>query len=137
MLTLTAHELLKNLPRIGVDMKSTDYLMDLMLALQNRSINASQYESLLNIYERYVELKGEEGEESREALPDNPYVDVNGVDRTDEVENMFDSTLIDIKNDPYYYAELVNDLLYHWVHGTKETPLMQVAKKSILKNLIN
>lgn len=131
MLTLTAHELLKNLPRIGVDMKSTDYLMDLMLALQNRSINDSQYKNLLNIYERYVKLKEEEEEKPEEALPNNPYIDINGIDRTDEVSSAFESTLIDVRNDPHFYAELVNDLLYYWVHGTKETPLMQEAKKSI------
>lgn len=73
MLTLTTHELLKNLSRIGVDMKSTDYLMDLILALQNRSINVSQYENLLDIYERYVKLKEEEEEKPEEASPDNSF----------------------------------------------------------------
>jgi len=56
MLTLTAHELLANLSRVGVDMKSTDYLMDLMLALQNKSITTSQYEILLGILEQYSEF---------------------------------------------------------------------------------
>jgi hypothetical protein len=62
----------------------------------------------------------------------NPYLDLNYVDRTDEVEAMYEPTLEDIKRDPHFYAELVNDLMFHWVHGTRETPLMNGAKKGLL-----
>lgn len=61
----------------------------------------------------------------------NPYIDANNVDRTDEIENAFEPTLKDINNDPGFYAELVNDLLYYWIHGTKETPLMNLVKNNI------
>lgn len=62
----------------------------------------------------------------------NPYLDQNYVDRTSEVEAQFQSTLDDIKRDPEFYAELVNDLLFHWIHGTLATPLMVDVKKSFL-----
>jgi hypothetical protein len=61
----------------------------------------------------------------------NPYIDINYVDRTEEVEAAYQPTLEDIKRDPEFYAELVNDLLYHWVHGTRETQLMVMAKNSL------
>ena len=60
----------------------------------------------------------------------NPYIDINYVDRTKEVEAAFIPTLEDIKNDPEFYAELVNDLMFHWMHGTRETPLMIMAKNN-------
>ena len=60
----------------------------------------------------------------------NPYIDVNGNDRSQEIENQFSLTLEDIKNDPEFYAELVNDLMYHWLYGTRETPLMVMAKNN-------
>jgi hypothetical protein len=60
----------------------------------------------------------------------NPYIDINYVDRTKEVEDQFSPTLEDIKNDPEFYAELVNDLMYHWMYGTSETPLMVTAKNN-------
>ena len=41
-------------------------------------------------------------------------------------------TYEDIKNDPNFYAELVNDLMFHWVYGTQETKLMLSAKESLL-----
>ena len=63
----------------------------------------------------------------------NYYIDIDGKDRSQEIENSFSPTLEDIKNDPEFYAELVNDLMYHWVHGTRETPLMNMAKQNILK----
>lgn len=71
----------------------------------------------------------------------NPYIDINYVDRTEEVEAAYQPTLEDIKRDPEFYAELVNDLMFHWVHGTRETPLMFIAKqknssKSIVKRQI-
>ena len=71
----------------------------------------------------------------------NPYIDINYVDRTEEVEAAYQPTLEDIKRDPAFYAELVNDLMFHWVHGTRETPLMILAKqknssKSIVKRQI-
>lgn len=62
----------------------------------------------------------------------NVYIDINGIDRRKEVEDAFAPTLEDIKNDPEFYAELVNDLMYHWVYGTRETPLMVMAKKNLL-----
>jgi hypothetical protein len=58
----------------------------------------------------------------------NPYIDKNGVDRTDEIENEFLPTLHDLQNDPKLFAFLVNDLLYYYVHGTGETPLMDLVK---------
>ena len=58
----------------------------------------------------------------------SPYIDANNVDRTQEIEKAFWSTLEDIKNDPFYYAELVNDLLFFYLHGTSQTPLMTSIK---------
>ena len=63
----------------------------------------------------------------------NYYIDIDGNDRTQEIENQFSPTLEDIKNDPEFYAELVTDLMYHWVYGTRETPLMNLAKKNLIK----
>jgi hypothetical protein len=62
----------------------------------------------------------------------NPYLDLNYVDRTEQVEREYAPTLNDIQNDPEFYAELVNDLLFHWVYGTRETALMITAKKNLL-----
>lgn len=64
-----------------------------------------------------------------ENKPINPYLDSNYEDRTDEIEALFEPTVNDIKKDPEYYAELVNDLLYHWICGIRETPLMWHARK--------
>jgi len=63
----------------------------------------------------------------------NPYLDINYVDRTEEIKKMFDETLEDMRNDPCIYAEVVNDLLFHWVYGTRETELMHLFKKNIIK----
>jgi hypothetical protein len=60
----------------------------------------------------------------------NPYIDINGIDRTKEIESDFTPTLQDIKEDPEFYAELVIDLMAHWMYGTKETPLMIMAKRN-------
>lgn len=60
----------------------------------------------------------------------NPYLDQNYVDRTEQVEALFQPTLEDIKADPEFYAELINDLMFHWVFSTRETPLMHQAKKN-------
>jgi hypothetical protein len=60
----------------------------------------------------------------------NYYLDSDWKDRTVEIENAFSPTLEDIKNDPELYAELVNDLMFHWMYGTKETPLMVMAKRN-------
>ena len=60
------------------------------------------------------------------------YIDANYINRTAEIEEAFTPTLEDIKNDPEFYAELVNDLMYHWVYGTRETPLMINAKRILL-----
>lgn len=68
----------------------------------------------------------------------NPYIDINGIDRTSEIEELFKPTLEDIQNDPEFYAELVNDLMHHWMYGTRETPLMVMAKnnhKEIIEKL--
>lgn len=62
----------------------------------------------------------------------NYYVDINYIDRSREIENAFSPTLEDIKNDPEFYAELVNDLMYHWVYGTRETPMMNLARQNML-----
>jgi len=61
----------------------------------------------------------------------NPYIDINYNDRTKQVEEAFTPTLEDIKNDPEFYAELVNDLMFHWIYGTYETPLMNTAKRNM------
>ena len=53
------------------------------------------------------------------------------VDRTDEIDAAFEPTLRDIKADPQFYAELVNDLMFHWVYGTRETALMNAAKQNM------
>ena len=67
----------------------------------------------------------------------NPYIDINGIDRSQEVEDAFKPTLVDIKNDPELYAELVNDLIWYWVHNTRETELMDIVKRDMLnRNLI-
>jgi len=60
----------------------------------------------------------------------NYYIDIDCNDRTQEIENAFTPTLEDIKNDPEFYAELVNDLMFHWMYGTRETPLMVMAKRN-------
>jgi hypothetical protein len=62
----------------------------------------------------------------------NPYIDANNIDRSQEIEDMFKPTLEDIKNDPEFYAELVNDLMFHWMHGTRETEIMVMAKNNSL-----
>lgn len=62
----------------------------------------------------------------------NPYIDINGVDRTNEIEELFLPTVEDIHSDPQFYAELVNDLMFHWVYGTRETQMMVIAKKNLV-----
>ena len=66
----------------------------------------------------------------------NYYIDINGTDRSNEIENNFNPTLEEIKNDPMFYAELVNDLMAHWIHGTRETPLMIMAKCNYLSKSV-
>ena len=61
----------------------------------------------------------------------NLYIDIDGIDRSKEIAEAFTPTLDDIKEDPEFYAELVNDLMYHWVYGTRETPLMVMAKRNL------
>ena len=61
----------------------------------------------------------------------NYYIDINFKDRLQEIENAFQPTLENIKNDPEFYAELVNDLMFHWLYGTRETPLMNMAKRNM------
>ena len=48
--------------------------------------------------------------------------------RSQEADNAFQPTLQDIREDPEFYAELINDLMFHWMYGTKETPTMVMAK---------
>ena len=62
----------------------------------------------------------------------NYYIDANGIDRSKEIENDYKPTLMDIQEDPEFYAELVNDLMAHWMYGTRETPLMNMAKRNYL-----
>ena len=62
----------------------------------------------------------------------NPYIDINGIDRTNEIEELFLPTVKDIEADPRFYAELVNDLLFHWVYGTRETRMMVITKKNLI-----
>ena len=62
----------------------------------------------------------------------NPYIDINFKDRSKEVEDAFAPTLDDIKSDPEFYAELVTDLMWHWVHNTRETKIMVIAKQNML-----
>ena len=64
----------------------------------------------------------------------NLYLDINYVDRTEEIKKLFDETLEDMRIDPCIYAEVVNDLLFHWIYGTRETPLMQLFKDNIIKS---
>ena len=64
----------------------------------------------------------------------NPYLDINYVDRSREVYDAFEPTLNDIEKDPEFYAELVNDLLFHWMYGTRETKLMNMVKENMLNN---
>lgn len=59
----------------------------------------------------------------------NPYVDANGVDRSNEIEFAFETTKAAMMCDPAFYAELLNDFLFQYLHGTKETPTMQMVKK--------
>ena len=60
----------------------------------------------------------------------NYYIDANGIDRSKEIENDYKPTLMDIQEDPEFYTELVNDLMAHWMYGTRETPLMNMAKRN-------
>lgn len=62
----------------------------------------------------------------------NNYLDINFVDRSKQVKEAFIPTLEDIKDNPQFYAELVNDLMFHWVYGTRETSTMISAKNSLL-----
>ena len=62
----------------------------------------------------------------------NPYVDMSYIDRTSEIEARFKKTVDDMKRDPELYAELVNDLLYHWIYSTRETLTMNMFKQDIL-----
>jgi hypothetical protein len=64
----------------------------------------------------------------------NPYIDTNNIDRSQEIEDMFQPTLEDIKNDPEFYAELVNDLMFHIAHGTGTTQIMQMAINNFENN---
>jgi len=61
----------------------------------------------------------------------NPYIDNNNIDRSQEIEDMFQPTLEDIKNDPEFYAELVNDLMYHVKYGTGITQIMKIGLASM------
>jgi hypothetical protein len=64
----------------------------------------------------------------------NPYIDITGVDRSEQIEDAFASTLEDIKNDPEFYAELVNDLMFHIARGTGTTQIMQMAINNFENN---
>ena len=59
----------------------------------------------------------------------NPYLDINYKDRSFEIQAAFEPTLKGIERDPELYAELVNDLLFHWIYGTRETVTMNRFKK--------
>jgi hypothetical protein len=61
----------------------------------------------------------------------NPYIDTNNIDRSQEIEDMFQPTLEDIKSDSEFYAELVNDLIYHVKYGTGVTQIMQIGLASM------
>ena len=63
----------------------------------------------------------------------NPYLDMNYQDRTDQIQSLFDKTVDDMKRDPELYAEVFNDLLFHWIYGTRETVLMNMFKQDIVK----
>ena len=67
----------------------------------------------------------------------NPYLDLNNRDRSNEVEAAFIPTLEDIQADPHFYAELVNDLMFHWMYGTRETELMVMAKRNHIQGKPN
>lgn len=62
----------------------------------------------------------------------NPYLDINYVDRSEEIDELFEKTMDEIQLDPTFYAELVNDLMFHWVYGTRETKVMNMAKDILL-----
>ena len=62
----------------------------------------------------------------------NYYIDANGIDRSKEIKDDYTPTLMDIQEDPEFYTELVNDLMAHWMYGTRETPLMNMAKRNYL-----
>jgi hypothetical protein len=82
----------------------------------------------------YQEIK--EGEDkTNPALEEKayPYFDTNNVDRHDEIVDLFPIVWADLKKNTNIYAGLVIDLLFHWVHGTKETGLMKLYKDKFLK----
>ena len=58
----------------------------------------------------------------------NPYLDINYVDRTEEIEEAFLPTLEEVQNNPEFYTRLLIDLMSHWIHGTRETSTMINAK---------
>jgi hypothetical protein len=62
----------------------------------------------------------------------NPYLDSDFKDLTKDAERLSQSVLVDIHNDPHYYAELVSDLYFHWKHNTFETPLMTDFHTAVL-----
>jgi len=57
--------------------------------------------------------------------------DVEFIIKTDEIEKAYQPTLEEIKADPEFYAELINDLLFHWIYGTRETKLMWDTRLAI------
>lgn len=59
---------------------------------------------------------------------------MHGRDLTNEIETAFHPTLQDIKQDPAFYAELVTDLLYHWIYQTGKTAVMDTAKRTVMLN---
>ena len=65
------------------------------------------------------------------ATKQNPYLDSNFNDLTNQVETLTETVLADIKNDPQYYAELITDLYFKWKHNTFETPLMVMFAESV------
>ena len=67
----------------------------------------------------------------------NPYIDLNNRDRSNEIDAAFIPTFEDILEDPHLYAELVNDLMFHWMYGTRETELMVMAKQNYIKGQPN
>lgn len=58
------------------------------------------------------------------------YIDANGIDRTEQLELAVEASFEELKDDPHFYAELVSDLMFHWIYGTEETPLMKMAREN-------
>ena len=105
------------------------YLGQAIFALENDMPEVAD-KKFEKFHKELNEIGNEEENDTQDIV--NPYLDINYKDRTSEIEALYEPTLKDIKQDPEMYAELVNDLLFHWIYSTRETPLMNMVKNKMV-----